>query len=88
MAFFSAPVEERRLVVVTEGRYQGTLGYEVDPEDEALFGHAYSEHIPDATIFEVGPWPEEVLIVRVYPEILQAEALPDNGKDGKIWQER
>lgn len=31
---------------------------------------------------------EEVLIVRVHPEILQAEALPDDGKDGKIWQER
>jgi len=31
---------------------------------------------------------EEVLIVRVHPEILQAEALPDDGKDEKIWQER
>jgi len=31
---------------------------------------------------------EEVLIVRVHPEILQAEDLPDHGKGGKIWQER
>ncbi len=31
---------------------------------------------------------EEVLIVRVHPEILQAEALPDHGKGGKIWQGR
>jgi len=31
---------------------------------------------------------EEVLIVRVHPEILQAEALPDDGKDDRIWQDR
>jgi polyphosphate kinase 2 (PPK2 family) len=31
---------------------------------------------------------EEVLIVRVHPEILRAEALPDNGRYDKIWQER
>ena len=31
---------------------------------------------------------EEVLIVRVHPEILDAEALPDDGKDDKIWQAR
>ena len=31
---------------------------------------------------------EEVLIVRVHPEILRAEALPDDGKDEKIWQHR
>ena len=31
---------------------------------------------------------EEVLIVRVHPEILRAEALPDDGKDEKIWQDR
>jgi PPK2 family polyphosphate:nucleotide phosphotransferase len=31
---------------------------------------------------------EEVLIVRVHPEILQAEALPDDGKLEKIWRER
>ena len=31
---------------------------------------------------------EEVLIVRVHPEILEAEALPDDGKDEKIWQHR
>ena len=31
---------------------------------------------------------EEVLIVRVHPEILQAEALPDDGKDEKLWQHR
>lgn len=31
---------------------------------------------------------EEVLIVRVHPEILRAEALPDDGDDKKIWQDR
>jgi polyphosphate kinase 2 (PPK2 family) len=31
---------------------------------------------------------EEVLIVRVHPEILHAEALPDDGKDEKIWRDR
>ena len=31
---------------------------------------------------------EEVLIVRVHPEILRAEALPDDGEDEKIWQDR
>ena len=31
---------------------------------------------------------EEVLIVRVHPEILQAEALPDDGEDKKIWPNR
>ena len=31
---------------------------------------------------------EEVLIVRVHPEILQAEALPDDGDAEKIWPER
>src|SRR6476620_5935391 len=31
---------------------------------------------------------EEVLIVRVHPEILKAEALPDDGKDQRIWQDR
>ena len=31
---------------------------------------------------------EEVLIVRVHPEILRAEALPDDGEDEKIWQGR
>ena len=31
---------------------------------------------------------EEVLIVRVHPEILHAEAVPDDGKDDTIWQER
>ena len=31
---------------------------------------------------------EEVLIVRVHPEILEAEALPDDGEDEKIWQDR
>jgi PPK2 family polyphosphate:nucleotide phosphotransferase len=31
---------------------------------------------------------EEVLIVRVHPEILAAEALPDDGKNEKIWQDR
>jgi PPK2 family polyphosphate:nucleotide phosphotransferase len=31
---------------------------------------------------------EEVLIVRVHPEILRAEALPDNGEEDRIWQER
>jgi len=31
---------------------------------------------------------EEVLIVRVHPEILRAEALPDDGEDQKIWQGR
>ena len=61
MAAFSKPDEERQLVVVTEGRYQGTLGYEVDPEDEALFGHAYIERIPDGTILEVGPWQIQIV---------------------------
>lgn len=31
---------------------------------------------------------EEVLIVRVHPNILAAEALPDDGHDQKLWQER
>ena len=31
---------------------------------------------------------EEVLIVRVHPEILQAEAIPGNGQDEKIWADR
>ena len=31
---------------------------------------------------------EEVLIVRVHPEILRAEVLPDDGDDKKIWQSR
>jgi len=31
---------------------------------------------------------EEVLIVRVHPEIFQAETIPGNGKDEKIWTER
>jgi len=31
---------------------------------------------------------EEVLIVRVHPEILKAEAIPGNGKDAKIWADR
>ena len=31
---------------------------------------------------------EEVLIVRVHPEILHAEAVPDDGKDDTIWQDR
>ena len=31
---------------------------------------------------------EEVLIVRVHPEILEAEALPDDGEDEKIWRDR
>ena len=31
---------------------------------------------------------EEVLIVRVHPEILRAEALPDSGSGKSIWQER
>jgi PPK2 family polyphosphate:nucleotide phosphotransferase len=31
---------------------------------------------------------EEVLIVRVHPEILAAEHLPDDGKEDKIWAER
>jgi PPK2 family polyphosphate:nucleotide phosphotransferase len=31
---------------------------------------------------------EEVLIVRVHPEILRAEALPDDGKNERIWAER
>ena len=31
---------------------------------------------------------EEVLIVRVHPEILSAESLPDDGKDEKIWADR
>ncbi len=31
---------------------------------------------------------EDVLIVRVHPEILQAEALPDDGDPEKIWPER
>ena len=31
---------------------------------------------------------EEVLIVRVHPEILRAEAVPDDGDDKKIWQDR
>ena len=31
---------------------------------------------------------EEVLIVRVHPEILQAEAQPDNGRAEKIWHDR
>ena len=61
MAFFNPPVEERQLVVVTVGRYQGTLGYEVDPEDEALFGHAYIERISDGTIVEVSPWQIQIV---------------------------
>lgn len=31
---------------------------------------------------------EEVLIVRVHPEILHGEALPDDGEDARIWKER
>lgn len=31
---------------------------------------------------------EEVLIVRVHPEILAAQALPDDGSPDKIWKER
>jgi PPK2 family polyphosphate:nucleotide phosphotransferase len=31
---------------------------------------------------------EEVLIVRVHPEILQSEGLPGGTQDGKIWRER
>ena len=31
---------------------------------------------------------EEVLIVRVHPEILEAEALADDGRHEKIWQDR
>ena len=31
---------------------------------------------------------EEVLIVRVHPEILEAQALPDDGSPEKIWKER
>lgn len=31
---------------------------------------------------------EEVLIVRVHPEILEAEALPDDGHHEKLWQHR
>ncbi len=31
---------------------------------------------------------EEVLIVRVHPEILHAEALPDDGDAARIWSER
>ncbi len=31
---------------------------------------------------------EEVLIVRVHPEILFAEALPDDGEEKRIWKER
>jgi len=31
---------------------------------------------------------EEVLIVRVHPEILRAEAIPDDGEDKKVWQDR
>ena len=31
---------------------------------------------------------EEVLIVRVHPEILEAQALPDDGLPDKIWKER
>ena len=31
---------------------------------------------------------EEVLIVRVHPEILAAESLPDDGKAEKVWAER
>ncbi len=31
---------------------------------------------------------EEVLIVRVHPRILAAEALPDDGEDERIWRER
>ena len=31
---------------------------------------------------------EEVLIVRVHPEILEAQALPDDGEDEKIWRDR
>jgi PPK2 family polyphosphate:nucleotide phosphotransferase len=31
---------------------------------------------------------EEVLIVRVHPEILEAEALPDDGHNEKLWQDR
>jgi PPK2 family polyphosphate:nucleotide phosphotransferase len=31
---------------------------------------------------------EEVLIVRVHPEILAAQNLPDDGHDARLWQER
>jgi PPK2 family polyphosphate:nucleotide phosphotransferase len=31
---------------------------------------------------------EEVLVVRVHPEILAAEHLPDNAKDDSVWKER
>ncbi|MEQ1697508.1 MAG: ADP-polyphosphate phosphotransferase [Hyphomicrobiaceae bacterium] len=31
---------------------------------------------------------EDVLIVRVHPEILAAQSLPDDGKDDRIWAER
>lgn len=31
---------------------------------------------------------EEVLIVRVHPDLLAAEALPDDGEDKRIWRER
>ncbi len=31
---------------------------------------------------------EEVLIVRVHPDLLAAEALPDDGDDKRIWRER
>ncbi|MDX2204699.1 MAG: ADP-polyphosphate phosphotransferase [Hyphomicrobiaceae bacterium] len=31
---------------------------------------------------------EEVLIVRVHPEILHGEALPDDGESARIWEER
>jgi len=51
------------------------------------FGAPLATFRSAATVFNRSYY-EEVLIVRVHPEILRAEAVPDDGEDKKIWQDR
>jgi polyphosphate kinase 2 (PPK2 family) len=55
----------------------------VNPQGCDVFSYSH----PSPVIFNRSYY-EEVLIVRVHPEILQAEALPDDGDDENIWQNR
>ena len=50
----------------------------------------YQQHLPERGrigIFNRSHY-EEVLVVRVHPELLAAQPLPENGKKGGVWKRR
>ena len=74
---------------------QGCRVYSFKQPTEAELAHDFlwrtSQHLPERgriAIFNRSYY-EEVLVVRVHPDILEREAIPGAGRhDGKIWRER